>query len=194
MRFGVGLTCVTVMFGVVLWDTYINYLEQTKTHYSVLGVSSFATKAEIKSAYRKKSLEYHPDKTRHRTRNSEDENINKENNDVTQKFYEIVDAYETLSDDTKRREYDQELQRQANHRARLKEEYRRHYHHPSQSHRSQKPVIAFTLSWHLRQLLPMSHDSIHLWGLHIFSLLTYVSIYCFALLSVFLHFYCTFTS
>ncbi|KAJ6990942.1 chaperone protein dnaJ A6, chloroplastic [Populus alba] len=60
--------------------------------YSVLGVSKNASKSEIKSAYRKLARSYHPD-------------VNKEP-DAEQKFKEISNAYEVLSDDEKRSLYD----------------------------------------------------------------------------------------
>ncbi|XP_010531365.1 PREDICTED: chaperone protein dnaJ A6, chloroplastic [Tarenaya hassleriana] len=61
-------------------------------YYSVLGVSKNATKSEIKSAYRKLARNYHPD-------------VNKDPG-AEQKFKEISNAYEVLSDDEKRSLYD----------------------------------------------------------------------------------------
>ncbi|KAG9451477.1 hypothetical protein H6P81_011442 [Aristolochia fimbriata] len=61
-------------------------------YYSVLGVSRNASKSEIKSAYRKLARNYHPD-------------VNKEPG-AEQKFKEISNAYEVLSDDEKRSLYD----------------------------------------------------------------------------------------
>ncbi|VVB09733.1 unnamed protein product [Arabis nemorensis] len=61
-------------------------------YYSVLGVSKNATKAEIKSAYRKLARNYHPD-------------VNKEPG-AEEKFKEISNAYEVLSDDEKKSLYD----------------------------------------------------------------------------------------
>ncbi|KAK4800578.1 hypothetical protein SAY86_021065 [Trapa natans] len=61
-------------------------------YYSVLGVSRNASKSEIKSAYRKLARSYHPD-------------VNKEAG-AEQKFKEISNAYEVLSDDEKRSLYD----------------------------------------------------------------------------------------
>ncbi|KAK7247406.1 hypothetical protein RIF29_42289 [Crotalaria pallida] len=60
--------------------------------YSVLGVSKNASKSEIKSAYRKLARNYHPD-------------VNKEAG-AEDKFKEISNAYEVLSDDEKRSIYD----------------------------------------------------------------------------------------
>lgn len=64
-----------------------------RDYYEVLGVSKDASKDEIKKAYRKLSKKYHPD-------------INKEE-DADEKFKEITEAYEVLSDENKRANYDQ---------------------------------------------------------------------------------------
>ena len=64
-----------------------------KDYYEVLGVSKDASTAEIKSAFRKLAKKYHPD-------------INKAP-DAADKFKEIEEAYSVLSDDTKRKQYDQ---------------------------------------------------------------------------------------
>ena len=64
-----------------------------RDYYEVLGLSKGASAAEIKKAYRKLSKQYHPD-------------INKEEG-AEEKFKEITEAYEVLSDDNKKAQYDQ---------------------------------------------------------------------------------------
>ena len=65
----------------------------SESYYDILGVNEKASKDEIKKAYRGLSMKYHPDK-------------NPGNPDVVSKFQKINSAYETLSDDQKRAEYD----------------------------------------------------------------------------------------
>ncbi|MBN1549646.1 J domain-containing protein [Candidatus Babeliales bacterium] len=62
--------------------------------YDVLGISRSASKDEIKKAYKKLALKYHPDR-------------NPGNKEAEEKFKEAAHAYEVLSDDTKRSRYDQ---------------------------------------------------------------------------------------
>lgn len=64
-----------------------------KDYYSVLGVSKSASADELKKAYRKLAVQYHPDKNK--TKEAEE------------KFKEINQAYEVLSDTQKRKQYDQ---------------------------------------------------------------------------------------
>mgnify|MGYP003729910265 CR=1 FL=1 len=62
-------------------------------YYEVLGVSKNASEAEIKSAYRKKALEWHPDRNK--------------SPEAAEKFKQINKAFEVLSDPKKREVYDQ---------------------------------------------------------------------------------------
>ena len=64
-----------------------------KDFYQVLGVSKTASPEELKRAYRKLALQYHPDKNK--TKEAEE------------KFKGINHAYEVLSDSQKRQQYDQ---------------------------------------------------------------------------------------
>jgi molecular chaperone DnaJ len=64
-----------------------------RDYYEVLGVSKTASKDEIKDAYRKLALQYHPDRNKAP--------------DAEEKFKEISEAYAVLSDDEKRATYDQ---------------------------------------------------------------------------------------
>lgn len=68
----------------------------SKNYYKILGVDKNASEKDIKSKYRKLAIKYHPDK-------------NKGNKEAEEKFKEISEAYETLSDPNKRSAYDQQL-------------------------------------------------------------------------------------
>ena len=64
-----------------------------KDYYEILGVDKDASQKEIKKAYRKLAKKYHPD-------------MNKDDSDTSEKFKEISEAYEILSDPDKRERYD----------------------------------------------------------------------------------------
>lgn len=65
----------------------------SKDYYQILGVGRDASPDEIKKAYRKLAVQYHPDK-------------NPDNKEAEEKFKEVNEAYETLSDEGKKRNYD----------------------------------------------------------------------------------------
>jgi molecular chaperone DnaJ len=63
-------------------------------YYKILGISKGATESEIKKAYRKSAIKYHPDK-------------NPDNQDAETKFKEAAEAYVVLGNSEKRAKYDQ---------------------------------------------------------------------------------------
>ncbi|GAB4180619.1 MAG: molecular chaperone DnaJ [Calditrichia bacterium] len=65
-----------------------------RDYYEILGVERTATQEEIKKAYRKLAFEFHPDR-------------NPDNKEAEEKFKEISEAYQVLSDQQKRQIYDQ---------------------------------------------------------------------------------------
>jgi len=69
-------------------------MAEKRDYYEVLGVSKTATDAEIKSAYKKLAIKYHPDR-------------NPDDKDAEGKFKEAAEAYDVLHDPQKRQRYDQ---------------------------------------------------------------------------------------
>ncbi len=69
-------------------------MSEKRDYYEVLGVSKTATADEIKKAYRKKAIQYHPDR-------------NPGDKEAEEKFKEAAEAYDVLSDPDKRARYDQ---------------------------------------------------------------------------------------
>ena len=68
-------------------------MAEKRDYYEVLGVDKNASEKDIKKAYRKLAMKYHPDV-------SEEEG-------AEEKFKEVSEAYAVLSDDEKRQRYDQ---------------------------------------------------------------------------------------
>lgn len=76
------------------WEFEIwNKHNMSKDYYQILGVSKNASTEEIKKAYRKLALQYHPDRGGGK--------------DAEEKFKEVNEAYQILSDQQKRQRYDQ---------------------------------------------------------------------------------------
>jgi molecular chaperone DnaJ len=69
-------------------------MAEKRDYYEVLGVAKTATADEIKKAYRKKAIQYHPDK-------------NPGDKKAEELFKEAAEAYDVLSDPQKRQRYDQ---------------------------------------------------------------------------------------
>jgi curved DNA-binding protein len=69
-------------------------MSKEEDYYKLLGVQKTSTDAEIKKAYRKMAIKYHPDK-------------NQGDKAAEEKFKEISQAYEVLSDKEKKMQYDQ---------------------------------------------------------------------------------------
>ncbi|VDI24589.1 DnaJ homolog subfamily C member 4 [Mytilus galloprovincialis] len=77
-------------------DMLIVHVVMHLTHYEILGVKPDASKDEIKKAYKKRSLELHPD-------------VNQDDPKTHDKFVELKDAYGTLLKEDSREQYDKDL-------------------------------------------------------------------------------------
>ena len=69
-------------------------MTEKRDYYEILGVARDVSKQELKKAYRKRAIKYHPDK-------------NPDNKEAEDKFKEASEAYEVLNNDNKRQIYDQ---------------------------------------------------------------------------------------
>ena len=69
-------------------------MAEKRDYYEVLGVPKTASEDEIKKAYRKLARQYHPD-------------LHPDDKDCAEKFKEVNEAYEVLSDSSKKARYDQ---------------------------------------------------------------------------------------
>lgn len=78
-----------------------------KNYYKILGVSESSNKDEIKKAFRNLAKKYHPDK-------------NKDNPDAIEMFQQINEAYEILSNESSREEYDTKLNQNSSNRQKMK--------------------------------------------------------------------------
>lgn len=68
-----------------------------RNFYTILGVSQFSSAADLRSAFRRSAFRLHPDKNRGRERSAE------------KRFKELTEAYDVLSDERTRRQYDRRL-------------------------------------------------------------------------------------
>ncbi|CAL8318516.1 unnamed protein product [Lota lota] len=86
-------TAQTVLLLAVYIFLITEFIMATQDFYHILGVPRDASERQIKKAFHKLAMKYHPDKNK--------------SPDAESKFRDIAEAYETLSDDKRRREYDQ---------------------------------------------------------------------------------------
>jgi len=68
-----------------------------KDHYAVLGIASDATDDEVRQAYRRKALQFHPDRNKA--------------SDAADRFRDVQEAYETLTESSRRQAYDDHRRR-----------------------------------------------------------------------------------
>ncbi|KAH8877490.1 DnaJ likeubfamily B member 9 [Schistosoma japonicum] len=77
---------------ILLLEFFLGKSNAEQDYYDILGVSKSASTSEVKKAFRKLALKYHPDKNK--------------DEDAQKKFLKIAEAYDVLSDDEKRKQYD----------------------------------------------------------------------------------------
>ncbi len=96
MRFVTALFHAILRVEKIVANSYTSGKEfmAKRDYYEILGVAKNASEKDIKSAYRKLALKYHPDR-------------NPDNKEAEDKFKQGAEAYEVLSDKEKRRKYDQ---------------------------------------------------------------------------------------
>eukprot|EP00978_Attheya_sp_CCMP212_P001127 scaffold2339_cov54-Attheya_sp.AAC.6 len=94
---------VRLWLGLAMFSVGSSSSQNGENLYELLGVKSTATTKEIKSAYRRRALETHPDK-----------HPNKSHDEAAAEFHKVVRAFEVLTDETSRRRYDQTGQTTAN--------------------------------------------------------------------------------
>lgn len=122
------------------------------SYYDVLGVSPTATQEEIRKAYRRKALRWHPDKNPD----------NKE--EAERRIKEIITAYETLGDTEKREEYDRYLNVQSANSTTTSNNYNKGHGTQQRSYSDQYPdvdpnVTAKTINELLSRLLEILEDA-----------------------------------
>jgi len=88
----IGLRC----HGVVLFRAMATKLKDYVSHYEILEVNGECTKTEIREAWLRLSMMYHPD-------------LNKDNEEATKKFMEIKESYKVLVNDEKRKAYNDKI-------------------------------------------------------------------------------------
>ncbi|XP_054164166.1 dnaJ homolog subfamily B member 9-like [Oppia nitens] len=92
MKMNMNVTNISVFMVIAIICDHLDGVLSAKDYYQLLGVSRDASERDIKKAFRKLAVKYHPDKNKAK--------------DAEDKFREIAKAYEVLSDADKRRRYD----------------------------------------------------------------------------------------
>lgn len=92
-QFYLYITDVTGTFTETHRGIHVTSKLSKRNYYEILGVAKNSSAKDIKKAYYQLAKKYHPD-------------TNKGDTDANKKFQEVSEAYEVLSDDTKRKEYD----------------------------------------------------------------------------------------